>query len=296
MKRIVLFFCFILLVSSLFAQRSKKRRSSRDYWPSYQHTASIGLGGTYFYGDILGGPFQRAPIPDGLQPETIRYAVTGTYKYKFHPRMNFRVSLSYARISGADSITSGKQSRNLSFRSQLIEFSPMIEYYVVREKFPTKMRWGRWMANRKPSKDFSWYFATGITALYFNPMAKYQNEWVELQPLGTEGQGLDGTEKYNRVGFGIPACMGFKVMYNQKWSFGFETGMRFMFTDYLDDVSTDYYDQEVLSAVNGPLAAALGNRSTRGNSSAGSPRGNPGQNDSYLFAQITISRKIRPPR
>jgi len=295
MKRLIFLLCSLMLVSAIYAQVNKKYRAKRDYWPSYQHTATLGLGGTYFYGDVAGGPFQRPPIPEGLMPETIRYAVTGTYKYKFHPRFNLRLSLSYARISGADSLTSGKQSRNLHFRSEIIEFSPMIEFYVVRERFPTKMRWGRWMANRRPTRDFSWYFAAGISGLYFNPKARYQDEWVELQPLGTEGQGLDGTERYNRVAFAIPTCMGFQFMYNQKWSFGFETGLRWVFSDYLDDVSTDYYDQEVLRAVNGAAAADLGDRSFSG-SEAGSSRGNPNQFDSYLFAQITISRKIRPPR
>lgn len=296
MKRVVLYtILFTLLSTSLYSQRSKRKRSLRDYWPSYKHTATLALGGTYFYGDLQGGPFERAPVPDGLKPETIRYAISGTYKYKVHPRVNLRLSLSYARISAADSITSGKQVRNLSFRSQIIELSPMVEFYVVRERFPTKMRWGRWVANRKPTRDFSWYFATGVTGLYFNPKAKYQNEWIELQPLGTEGQGLNGTEKYNRVAIGIPAIMGFQYMVNQKWSFGFETGMRWVFTDYLDDVSTDYYDPDVLRAVNGPASADLSNRSN-GSFSTGSTRGNPGKKDSYLFAQITISRKIRPPR
>ena len=42
-----------------------------------------------------------------------------------------------------------------------------------------------------PVEDGSPSFV-GVGGFYFNPKAKYEGKWVSLQPLGTEGQGLNG--------------------------------------------------------------------------------------------------------
>lgn len=286
-------FLLIAIASGAYAQKKKKNRYSRDYWPSYRHTAQIAIGGNHFYGDVFGGPYQRPPFPEGFQPDHIRYTLSATYKYKFAKRWNVRASISYARVSAADSLNQGRQQRNLHFRSPIIEFSPLIEFYVLPENFPSRVRWGRWMTNRKPKTNFSWYFASGISVFYYDPQAQFQDNWYALRPLGTEGQGLDGSDPYSEVSIAIPAIMGFQIMVNQKWSFGFETGLRYALTDYIDDVSTDYYDADVLRAVNGPLAAELSDRNlTNRINEVGTSRGNPSNNDAYLFSQITISRKI----
>jgi hypothetical protein len=73
---------------------------------------------------------------------------------------------------------------------------------------------------------------------------------------------------------------------------GLELSMRKTFTDYLDDVSGTYTNQDVMLQERGEVAAALSNRSIGGERKVGSDRGNSTQNDNYSFAQLTISYRI----
>jgi hypothetical protein len=41
-------------------------------------------------------------------------------------------------------------------------------------------------------KRHNYYLSMGAIFFKFNPKGKYLNEWLELQPIGTEGQGLPG--------------------------------------------------------------------------------------------------------
>ena len=75
------------------------------------------------------------------------------------------------------------------------------------------------------------------------------------------------------------------------------------FTDYLDDVSGKYYDNDVIHAENGFVAAYLadpslgyyvqdGEEIPEIMSFEGEQRGDNTDNDAYLFAQITMSYKF----
>ena len=71
-----------------------------------------------------------------------------------------------------------------------------------------------------------------------------------LQPLGTEGQkatllptdanaGIQHTKNF-RVA--IPIGIGARFRLNEVLDFSFEFGFRYLFTDYIDDVSKNYVD------------------------------------------------------
>ena len=97
------------------------------------------------------------------------------------------------------------------------------------------------------------------------------NILVFLQPLSTEGQGLPGYtgQPYKLTQLAIPFGGGLKFAINDDFRIGVEVCMRKLFTDYLDDVSTNYADPVDLFNAKGVLAVAL---SYRGNEVAG---GNP---------------------
>jgi opacity protein-like surface antigen len=209
-------------------------------------------------------------------------------RYNLNDYVALRVSGNYASISGADSNADDQKivQRNLSFRSNLIEFGVTGEFNLSGFQ-PYGL-----------SRVFSPYLFVGIGATMFNPQAKYEGEWVDLQPLGTEGQGLSQypeRQAYNRTVMSIPFGIGFKYALTDQWNLGIEFGARRTSTDYLDDVSGTYVEFSELLAGSGELAAALGNRT--GELSGGDPvsvptgtvRGDDARNDWYVSTRPTPS-------
>ena len=70
-------------------------------------------------------------------------------------------------------------------------------------------------------------------AFNFNPKAEYNGDFVELQPLGTEGQGsaLNSSKKYARTQFTMPIGLGFRVTLGDVATLNIEYGIRKTFTD-----------------------------------------------------------------
>ncbi|MFK7807767.1 MAG: DUF6089 family protein, partial [Saprospiraceae bacterium] len=162
-----------------------------------------------------------------------------------------------------------QQIRNLSFKSNVTEVALTGEFNILGYQ-----PYGLY-------KPFSPYVFAGIAGFKFNPKTEYQEETVELSSLETEG------ESYGTFQFAIPVGLGVKYAINDTWNIGLEAGVRYTFTDYMDDVSTVYVSESELS---GELAVALANRSTGENApQVGDPRGNPDNNDLYFMVGLTIS-------
>ncbi len=88
------------------------------------------------------------------------------------------------------------------------------------------------------------YFFAGVGGFYFDPRAQFNNTWVQLQPLGTEGQGLPGgAEEYKNIQLCIPMGVGLRRAFTKQWSGGLELQYTKTFTDYIDDVSTSVLRQ-----------------------------------------------------
>lgn len=216
----------------------------------------------------------------------------------------------FGQISGDDKNYADndafRKQRNLNFRSNIVEFGGTVEWNF--KGFGETQ-------NFNPSSPF--LFA-GIAVFKFNPktqfkymprdpnglplhgadLQKYDNQWIELQPLGTEGQ---ETTKYNDrrryalTQISIPVGMGYKKQFNGVWAWGIEMGVRKTFTDYLDDVSLDYVDNQIVGGNSGSLAAALKDRGPElgyQNFDNGTGRGNSANKDWYMFLNFTITRKI----
>ena len=89
----------------------------------------------------------------------------------------------------------------------------------------------------------------------FTPQAKYDDEWINLRDLGTEGQVDDGI--YNLVTGAWFMALGGKLDINREWSINVEIGVRKSWSDYLDDVSTVYPNYALLRAEHGQIAVDL---------------------------------------
>lgn len=194
-----------------------------------------------------------------------------------------RLGFNYGILSAEDSkstIESAKV-RNLSFRSNVFEGNLIFELNILGYE-PYNLE-----------KPWSPYLFAGVAFFHYNPKAKYNGDWVELQPLGTEGQGLavyPDRKPYNLNSIAIPMGVGIKLALNDTWNIGAELGVRKTFSDNIDDVSGTYVEESILLETN-PLSAALANRS--GNPiEPGSQRGNGKVSDWYTFIGITLSRNF----
>jgi len=207
-------------------------------------------------------------------------------RYNMNEKISFKGSLNYSTIAGddANSLNKSIRERNLSFRSRLLEFAVTGEWNITGYQ-PYALK-----------KPFSPYLFAGIALTSFNPKAEFEGQRVALQPLGTEGQGMQGFDSpYSKVTLAIPLGFGVKWALNDAMNVGFEAGARLAFSDYLDDVGGAYAPFAELLAGNGELAAALGNRT--GELFGGDPvivdpgtlRGNPDTRDWYFTAGIFFS-------
>jgi len=249
------------------------------------------LGGVSFYmGDLNPDmPFRDVRPAGGL-----------FYRYNFNDRFSARAAAHVGYLVGRDASSDVpfQLERNLSFESWLFDFSVTGEFNFFRYE-PGSMR--HWITP---------FLFGGISMFKFNPRAELNGEMWELQPLGTEGQGTTAypdRQKYSLYSFAIPFGLGLKVNLS-KTSLGLEWGMRYTFTDYLDDVSTTYADINAVQAERGDIARALSNRTQIFNPDLGEyvpltadqlveytgrQRGNSTNNDWYSFVLISLSMNIK---
>jgi len=196
-------------------------------------------------------------------------AFGGFARYTFHPLIAARVGFTYGQLSGSDakSTDGSRLTRNLSFQTKLYELSIIGEFNILGYQ-PYNL-----------SRPWSPYLFAGVAGFVFNPQAELDGVLYDLQPLGTEGQGLEGNAApYRLTQFSIPLGIGVKYAINDQWNIGLEFGGRKTFTDYIDDISKAYVADEILLINRGEVAAALANRtgtSQNGGSLRGGKKGCP---------------------
>jgi hypothetical protein len=203
-------------------------------------------------------------------------------------RYSMRYSGFYGRVSGFDyrSNSASQQNRNLSFRSNIFEFAAGVEMNYQN------------FALGKSETFFSPYLFIQLAVFKMNPQANLNGQWVDLQPLGTEGQGTsqNSNRKYSLAQISIPFGAGVKLALSEYVGLSLEWGLRKTYTDYLDDVSGTYADPDMLADDNGPLAAILADRSAEqegvGGNNTNFQRGNSNYKDWYVISGLTLTFKI----
>lgn len=205
----------------------------------------FGIGKSVYWGDLNSTEFSRNLNNNG----GLAVQVFGKYNYK--TRGAIKTNIMFGKLAGSDfyQTTDDLRSRNLSFKSNILEFSVSGEYYFFGyDPFAAE-------------NVFSPFMSIGLAGFYFNPVAEYQGNTYELQPLGTEGQGNPGYEgKYKKFSISIPFGAGAIFRLNQSVDITFDVIARRTFTDYIDDLSGSYVNYNELLALNGPLAASLADR------------------------------------
>lgn len=233
----------------------------------------------YHFGVRVGGMAYNGDLNEGTIPSTFRI-VRPTVGLMGDVDLNSFLSVEFIGTWGflvGDDANSSKRwmrERNLSFRTQLWDFQLGGRWYLFQ-------MWN-------PNKRFDLFGKAGGSLFFFNPKANYQGVWYELQPLGTEGQGIEGFgEPYRRFGFSMYAGFGAEYKLSNFITIGMDFVIAITDTDYIDDVSGRYVDYNVLLENNGPLSAALSNRTGEyfneppGREAGRAFRGSPTVNDHF---------------
>ena len=271
MKRLfVLFIGLTMYTSSASAQAAPMNK-----------TLELGgfIGGSFYLGDLN---------PAGFFNQFTRFAAGAIVRYNINNRFSARANLFFGTVTADDaqSTSASQRERNLNFKSPIDELSVQVEFNFLEYELGN------------PKHPFTPYIFAGFGGFYMNPQADVNGNWVALQPLGTEGQGTSAnpTAPYSLFQMCIPFGIGIKTHFSKGVCLAIEWGMRKTFTGYIDDVYGTYANPATLLStrgVNGPMAAALADRSTNPDKAAdtGTERGN-GKDDWYSFAGLMLSIRI----
>lgn len=306
MKKI---FIFLLLLVFITASSSAQRaRYGRKDWQREKHKFYCALGASEFYGD-LGGLNKIGSEAFSLRDfdiQAVRPAFQFGYLYRFSKFFAWRSSFDYIWLSGNDKWTKEtfRSNRNLNFRTPTYGLTTSIVFlYQIQIKqkghqFYLKgiQGWGNYIITP--------YVQIGIGGFYFNSKGNYHDSWKKLKPLCTEGQGLVTTrKKYSSIQPNIPLGVGIRFWINKQWEVGLEYSQWITFTDYIDDVSTTYFDKDALIQSKGQIAADMANPSPTAlisdpsnpgysplyrSTLPGQQRGDPRDNDHYINLMFTV--------
>lgn len=263
----------------------------------------VGLGPMFFLGDLGGSQgVGKTFIKDLDLPLT--KLNKGIY-LNFYPAewLGFRLAGNLGMVEGDDSQAPAKggdeedrKYRNLSFRSKISEA------YLAAEIYPTYFleRYDGLKGKIRP------YIVAGVGMYHFNPEAKDNSgNYVKLAPLHLEGQGFaeyPDSKPYKLTQMNVLAGFGFKYYFKENAYIGFEILHRKLFTDYVDDVSNNYYIDPIyfdqyLPPADAAKARSLYYRGTYTFSTTRpyqefAERGDPKQNDAFFSSILRLGWRI----
>lgn len=291
-----LLFSALLTCFSLSTTLNAQYFRNSSYWKTHRQEITLGLGITNFLGELGGRDQIGSPFIWDLEFSQTKPAISLGYRYYLLKNFAVRANATYGILAGNDNLTEEtfRHNRNLSFKSNLFEGQLCFEYQLFQEQ-PGHVYDLRGVKGMAPSRMGLYIFA-GVGGFHFNPKTQFDGTWVELQPLGTEGQGLpDGPEEYSLTGVCIPMGVGIRKALNKTMTLGLELQYTKTFTDYIDDVSGVYYDKQAIEDARGPVAAYLsdpGLGEVPGQTATGQQRGYSDNNDGYLFLKLQFQYKI----
>jgi Domain of unknown function (DUF6089) len=187
------------------------------------------LGVTGYNGDV---DIEAKNVSSTLQPGI---GIVGKYRLSNH--LLLRGQLLSSKLSGSEknhSVT-WRQLRGFEFHTQLTELTGMLEWELIQK-------------NRT-----SFFVFGGAGATFFKPTTDYN----EPNPYIVTDINTDAKANFSKITAVIPVGLGVKYELKNNFYLSFEAGVRTVFTDYLDGIST--------------IA-------------------NPDKNDMYLFSGLTLTK------
>ena len=231
-------FLFSLVISSLFFSTNNFAQKRLEIGPA--------IGISFYQGDVLG-----STIPEISSNVNLAGGIHAGYY--FNDYMGVHLELQRGKATGGDNFAEfpERRKRNLSFQTPVTNLGGRFDWEVTGY-------------NPKQGRNFSLYGFAGGGILFFNPKAEYKGKLYNLQPLGTEGQGLQkypDRKPYKLYSPYLQFGGGLKFAVSENLNAGVEFSVYRTFTDYLDDVAGNYVPYTDILAEKGDyVAAALSNR------------------------------------
>lgn len=236
------------------------------------------IGGASYYGDLNTQVQNKLSIP----------ATSLSYRFNmFNKYVVAKSAVTFGSLAFDDALSSNayQNNRNLSFTTNFTEFSEVLEFHFMR------------YYKGKPETAFTPYFFFGLGMFKFRPYRTINGEKFDLKALGTEGQvnsRLD-VSNYSLTQFSFPFGLGAKYGFNKHFAVVAEFGLRKTTTDYLDDVSLYYPDEDVIrryNAENPEVTLMLSDTSNDSVMKEGKQRGNNSKNDSFFVFGLSLTYTI----
>ncbi|MGH2563596.1 MAG: hypothetical protein ACRDE8_07655 [Ginsengibacter sp.] len=311
-KRLLAFWltCFIFITLSLFS--SEKSYSQSLIFGNEKTKVEVGInvGPLFFLGDLGGHRGKGTTFLKDLNLPLTK--VMKGFFLTVYPNewLGVRAAADIGKLDGQDKIIDTKgvnelwrKQRNLDFKTNLSEA------YIAAEVFPL-------MLLNSGEEDYKPrlrpYGVIGVGVFHFNPQgsltdANGNKTWYYLQPLHTEGEGfaeVPQVKNYALTQVNIPMGFGAKYYLSDRVNLSLEVLHRKTFTDYIDDVSTDYIDPNLFDKYLTPQNAAIARQIsdkvfgivTPGVTrySPGTQRGDPKQNDAYFSISLKLAVRLGP--
>lgn len=291
---------FLLLLGSAFQKASAQEYyfyNDKYYDNPIVFNVGVSIGAMNCLTDIGGNKGIGKKFVKDLNFGATHPAFSVTLGAIYKDAIGFRLEYTNGKVSAKDSYnervketTFGRYERNLSFRSKISEFA------FLTEIFPMTFF-------RNPESEvprISPYLLGGIGYFTFNPQAKLNGKWIDLQPLSTEGQGFSkypDKKKYKLNQVNFPVGLGLQYELGDLLFIRGEFIYRKLNTDYLDDASTTYIDpiQYQLNFTGAKQANALLLNARQKELdptfivNEGDQRANPGNKDAYFSFNLKIA-------
>ena len=268
----------------------------------------INIGPSFFLGDLGGHRGKGTTFLKDLNlplTKVMKGLFVTVYPNEW---LGLRAAAEIGKLEGQDKIINTKGEDELYRKQRNLDFkSNIAEAYVATEIFPL-------MLLNKNNEEYKPrlrpYGVLGIGFFHFNPQGSLTNSngsktWYNLQPLHLEGQGFmeyPQRKDYSLTQVNIPMGFGVKYFLSDRVNLSFEILHRKTFTDYLDDVSTEYIDpvyfDKYLTPQNAVIARQISDKvfaSVNPGLSRNEPgvqRGNPNQNDAYFTLFLKFGVRI----
>lgn len=196
-------FILLVIISSSFAANAQRT------------DVGIMLGGSYYYGDVV----------NGLDLNSIGPSFFGFLRYRLGERVALRANVGYVKVSGDDANSSSEWqvARNWNFQTPIIEGSLVGEF-----NFKADRNKGRRFAN-----PFIPYVFAGVGFFNFTPQTEFNGAFIQTAPLALSGK------TYSTSAICVPFGGGFRYYLAKNFQLGFELGIRYTTTSYIDDIAPD---------------------------------------------------------
>ena len=329
-----------------------------------RHEISFGGGASSCLTDLGGRDAVGSGFLWDMDIAASSYVANFSYIYNLASKITLRANVAYTKISGDDAYAGDfyRNNRRLNFTTTVLEGAAMCEVILrnarTGNRYNLKSPAGKFIGAKSPLGIGIYLFA-GVGGFYYEPTGKdlfLDSEGnlsgtgypYKLRPLHNEGQGMgsDGFNEstgkggadyhynfptgmtYSPIAICVPMGFGFKKAFNGNGGIKLEAGFRFTNTDYLDDVSTQYYLHDDPSSISSKMSGTnsgndrifigyafdsstntdlpypegsterpdLGGtrpyQLTGYYTEPGMTRGNPENDDSYMFLTLSAYKKL----